>query len=131
VAQLDPDPASPRSRQTYAHEIVHACLAATGHWPAWFHEGLAQKLSGETLAGPKKTVLKQLAQAKQVPGLMALGQSWSRMSSGHAAMAYAMALYGVELFYEHHKEYGIRNLIRNPGQLPRIAADLDSRMRAE
>jgi hypothetical protein len=51
------------------------------------------------------------------------------MSSGHAALAYTAALYAVELFYEHHAAYGIRNLIRNPDQLPRIMMDLDARFR--
>ncbi|MBM3787455.1 MAG: hypothetical protein FJW30_24115 [Acidobacteria bacterium] len=129
VASMDGAPGGPAARRTYAHEIVHACLAATGRWPAWFHEGLAQKLSGETLSAPRKAAIREMAKVNQLPGLMALGQSWSRMSSGHAAMAYATALYGVELFFEHHKDYGIRNLIRNPDQLERIAASLDALLR--
>ena len=36
-------------RRVFAHEATHACLATTGKWPAWFHEGVAQSLSGDTL----------------------------------------------------------------------------------
>jgi len=53
------------------------------------------------------------------------------MSSGHAAMAYAVSLYAIELFYQHHKEYGIRNLLRNPDQLDRIMTSLDGHLRAK
>jgi len=38
------------TRQVFAHELVHACLANIGSWPAWLHEGLAQKLSGEPVS---------------------------------------------------------------------------------
>jgi hypothetical protein len=40
VALLEKTPGD-LTRQTFAHEIVHACLAQTGEWPAWLHEGLA------------------------------------------------------------------------------------------
>jgi len=51
------------------------------------------------------------------------------MSSGHAAMAYATSLFAVELFYQHHAAFGIRNLLRNPDQLDRVMTDLDRRLR--
>jgi len=129
VAVPDGDPAGPQTRRALAHELVHACVAATGNWPAWLHEGLAQRLSGETLPEPRRLAIKTVAQANGLPKLRNLSQSWSRMSSGHAAMAYATSLYAIELFYKHHAEYGIRNLLRNPTQLDRIMEDLDTRLR--
>src|SRR6185369_16932074 len=34
-------------RRALAHETTHACLSMLGKWPSWFHEGLAQRLSGD------------------------------------------------------------------------------------
>lgn len=129
VALMESDPAGPATRRALAHEVVHACVAATGNWPAWLQEGLAQKLSGETLSEPRRAALRAVAKANGIPKLSAFSQTWSRMSSGHAALAYATALYAVELFYEHHAAYGVRNLLRDPGQLPGIMTDLDARLR--
>ncbi len=127
VAVLEGDPAV--TRRALAHELVHACLAGIGTWPAWLHEGLAQKLSGETLAEPRKAAIRAVAAQNALPHLKNLSQSWSRMSSSHAAMAYATSLYAVELFYQHHASFGIRNLLRNPDQLDRVMTDLDRRLR--
>ncbi|MBI2685191.1 MAG: hypothetical protein HYX27_02670 [Acidobacteria bacterium] len=129
VALLEVDPAGPNMRRALAHELVHACVAATGNWPAWLHEGLAQKLSGETLSEPRRTAIRAAAQQDGVPKLANLSQTWSRMSAGHAAMAYATSLFAVELYYQHYAAYGIRNLLRNPDQLARVMTELDSRLR--
>jgi len=129
VALLESDPNGALTRRAFSHEIVHACLAGAGNWPAWFHEGLAQKLSGETLSAPKRASIRAMAKANELPKLGVLGQNWSRMSAGHAAMAYAMSLDAIDLFYEHHREYGIRNLIQNPDQLERITVSLDTLLR--
>lgn len=129
AALLENDPGGALTRRTFAHELVHACLSATGNWPAWLHEGLAQKLSGEASSEPKRAAIRAAAKQNALPGLAALSQSWSRMSSGHAALAYATSLYAVELFYQHHAAFGIRNLLRNPEQLANIVTDLDRRLR--
>ena len=36
--------------RSLAHETAHACLTMLGHWPAWLQEGIAQKLSGDSLS---------------------------------------------------------------------------------
>lgn len=131
VAMIESDAGGALTRRTLAHETVHACLAALGNWPAWVHEGLAQRLSGESLSEPKRAAIRKAAQAETLPKLANLSQSWSRMSSGHAAMAYSVSLYAIELFYQHHQEYGIRNLLRNPDQLERIMTSLDGHLRAK
>jgi hypothetical protein len=115
-------------RRTFSHEIVHACLATLGNWPAWFHEGLAQRLSGERLAPLTRHQIESLARARAIPRLSAMGQDWSRMSERHASLAYALSLAAIELFEEHWGAYGIRNLLSNPGQLERITADLEKRL---
>ena len=115
-------------RRVLAHETVHACLAMTGRWPAWFHEGLAQRYSGEALPAAARAKIDGLAKEGKLPRLANLGQDWSRMSADHAALAYALSLRAVELFFEHHAALGIRNLLRAPEQMAAIVADLDRRL---
>ncbi len=129
IAATDQTQLDEATRRRFAHEIVHACLARLGDYPVWLHEGLAQKLSGETLTARQMAQVKQLAHAGQLPHLDHLTQTWSRMSTLHASIAYATALAAVELFYQYHAGLGARNLLRNPDLLPQIAADLDRRLR--
>ena len=129
VAVIEDGGAGAETRKRFAHELVHACLSSTGKWPAWLHEGLAQRLSGETLSPELRAEVRAAAQSGALPLLRQMNQNWSRLSAEHARLAYASALYAVELFYLHHKEFGIRTLVRNPEFLDRIAADIDQRMR--
>lgn len=128
VALLDDNSLGPRTRRALAHEVVHACLTSLGQWPAWLHEGLAQKLSGETLPPAAWHDIEEMVRAHQLPRLSNLHQDWSRMSTRHAAMAYAVALAAVELYLQNYHEYGLRNLINNPDRLPEITADLNRRL---
>ena len=66
-----------------------------------------------------------MARAGQLPRLEYLGQDWSRLDASHAAVAYAMSLVAVELFYENYGASAMRALVRNPEKLAAIAADLD------
>jgi hypothetical protein len=125
---LDKGPISARSRQVFAHELVHACLANIGSWPSWLHEGLAQKLSGEPLQPGVREAVKALAKAGKLPMLSGLGQGWGNKSTAEAQLAYGMALMAVDLFFEFHSGMGIRNLLNNPSALAAIAADLDKRL---
>ena len=129
VAVIEDGGAGAEARKRFAHELVHACLSSTGKWPAWLHEGLAQRLSGEALSPELRAEVKAAAQSGALPLLRQMNQNWSRLSAEHARLAYASALYAVELFYLHHKEFGIPTLVRNPEFLDRIAADIDQRMR--
>jgi len=129
VALLDDRSLGPETRRAFAHEIVHACLAELGHWPAWLHEGLAQKLTGDSLSPAQKERLRRLALAGELPKLARLSQTWSRMSARHASIAYDAALAAVELFFENYAGLGVRNLLRNPHLLPQITEDLDRRLR--
>ncbi len=53
IAWTDGAQIGPQMQRALAHELVHACLtsipAGSTPWPAWLQEGLAQKLSGDTL----------------------------------------------------------------------------------
>ena len=129
VAVLDQSRLGERTRRAFAHEIVHACLAGLGDYPVWLHEGLAQKLSGEVLTASQLARVKRLADAGQLPNLDNLSQTWSRMSTLHAAIAYNTALAAIDLFYQHYSGLGVRNLLRNPHMLPQITKDLDRRLR--
>ena len=122
-------PIGENTRRILAHEMVHACLASTGEWPAWLHEGLAQKYSGEVRAEAWRQRVHQMAREGTLPRLDRMSQTWSRMSSDHAAIAYTMALEAVNLIFMTYGEQGINNLARNPGWLPQLSAELDRRLR--
>jgi len=116
---------SAETRKVFAHEIVHACLASMGQWPSWLHEGLAQKLSGDSLIPAHKAMLKTAIKQGTLPKLENMSQNWSRMSAMHATIAYAYALSAVDLMMEQYRAYGIQNILRNPERLPQITAELD------
>ena len=128
VALLEPT-IGERTRQAFAHEIVHACLAQLGNWPGWLHEGLAQKLAGQTLEPADRALVQQMARARQLPALTHMGPTFSRMSARHAQAAYATALAATELLFQHYGLDGVRSLLQSPERLPQIAADLDRRLR--
>ncbi len=116
-------------RETFAHEFVHACLARRGPWPSWFHEGMAQKISGKTLGVQEREVLTQMNKANQLPTLAQLSGGWARLGSGQAAVAYAIALAAAQVLYQDEQDYGVRNLLNNPERLPAIAERIDTRLR--
>ncbi len=117
-----------RQEQVLAHETTHACLAMLGSWPSWLHEGMAQKLSGETLRPEARAQLAELAKSGQLPKLEALRQGWSGLDSKHAQLAYALALEAVEALYDNFGNDGVRNLMRNPERLAAVSAELDKRL---
>lgn len=129
VAVMDGQQLGEQTRRTFSHEVVHACMAQLGRFPQWLDEGLAQKLSGERLDGARLAQMRTLAASGQLPSLRNLSQTWSRMSTLHAAVAYSTALAAVELFYQHYSGLGVRNLLRNRHLIPQIEADLDRRLR--
>ena len=118
-----------KTRQVFAHELVHACLANIGAWPLWLHEGLAQRLSGEQAQPGVREAVKQLAKDGKLPKLAELGQAWGNKSTADAQLAYGVARTAVDLFYQYHAEFGVRNLMNNPAALPGITDDLDRRLR--
>jgi tetratricopeptide (TPR) repeat protein len=122
----------PAMQRALAHELVHACLtnipSGSTPWPAWLQEGLAQKLSGDTLSAGAREQLRQLAQAHAIPKLENLRQDWSRMSTQNAIAAYSLALAAANALYDNYASYGIRNILTNPERLPRITADLDAKL---
>src|SRR5580693_563837 len=82
IAWTDGNDVSPEMRRRLAHELVHACLtnlsAGSTPAPAWLQEGLAQKLSGDTLSAAERDRIRQLAENHQIPRLEDLRQNWSR-----------------------------------------------------
>jgi hypothetical protein len=116
-------------QRALAHELVHACLtgipSGSAPWPAWLQEGLAQKLSGDTLRPAVRDQLKQMAASHSIPRLENLAQDWSAMSTQNAVAAYNLALAAADALYDNYANYGIRNVLSNPDRLPHITADLD------
>lgn len=114
-------------RRVLAHEMAHACLAnISPNWPAWLHEGIAQKLSGDTLSAAEREQVRRMAASHSIPRLENMGQSWSRMNAQHARVAYNVALAAADLLFA---EYGdIRNVLASPERLPQITTDLDRQL---
>jgi len=117
-----------RQEQVLAHETTHACMAMLGEWPSWLQEGMAQKLSGETLPPAAKAQLADMAKAGQLPKLEALRRGWSGLNAQSARVAYTLALEAVDALYDNFGTDGVRNLMRNPERLPAISAELDKRL---
>lgn len=113
------------TRRTFAHELVHACLHELGTWPSWLHEGLAQKFSGGTLPPYVRQSIETMRKAKQLPKLRQLGQNWSRMSSEHARVAYALAYFAAEKLIELRASTGLSNVLRNPSGIAQIEEELE------
>jgi tetratricopeptide (TPR) repeat protein len=132
VAWTDGSQIGPQMQRALAHELVHACLTSIPSgatpWPAWLQEGLAQKLSGDTLPPAVSARLRQLAETHAIPKLENLQQNWSRMSTQNALAAYSLALAAADALYDNYASYGIRNILTNPQTLPRITADLDAKL---
>lgn len=115
-------------RRTLAHETAHACLAMLGRWPSWLHEGIAQYVSGATLAPESRERIAMLARTRKLPTLDGLGDDWSKFDADQARVAYDVALYAVEIFNRDFGTYGLRNLLNNPAKLPYYTAELDKRL---
>jgi hypothetical protein len=118
----------PQLRETFAHEIVHACLAQMGQFPAWFHEGLAQRLSGERMNSAQRSAVREALRAGRLPGLHKLGDGWSGLSAESAREAYTMALAAVEELEAWRGLDGIRSLARDPWSVRRLAEELNGRL---
>ena len=132
IAWTDGTQMTAQTRRALAHEMVHACLSqmpsGKGLWPAWLQEGLAQKLSGDTLDPASRAQLRDLARTHQLPSLTNLRQDWSRLSVENARLAYNLALAAADALYANYSGYGIRNVLNAPERLPQIAADLDTKV---
>lgn len=132
IAWTDGSQIGPQMQRALAHELVHACLTSipsgSSPWPAWLQEGLAQKLSGDTLPANVREQLRQLAETHAIPKLENLRQNWSRMSTQNAYAAYSLALAAADALYDNYANYGIRNILNNPETLPRITAELDGKL---
>jgi len=119
-------------QRALAHELVHACLmsmpSGSNPWPAWLQEGLAQKLSGDTLNPSAREQLRQFAVTHHIPRLEDLGPDWFGMTRQDAITAYNLALAAADTLYDDYPGPGIRKLLANPDALPRITSDLDNKL---
>ena len=116
-------------RRSLSHEFVHACLTRRGSWPGWFHEGVAQHLSGVRLTREKRALLRQAHEANGLPKLDELGIGWMSMHASEAEIAYLLGLAAAEILYR--DPFRVRNLLANPSRLPELAAVLDKQIRGE
>jgi hypothetical protein len=122
----------PRMQRALAHELVHACLmtlpSGSGPWPVWFQEGLAQKLSGDTLPLSAHEQLRELAATHAIPRLEGLSQDWFLMPRRQAVAAYNLSLAAADALFDDYAGNGIRRILTNPELLPQITASLDAKL---
>lgn len=128
VPVFDPQVLDQGMLRSLAHETTHACLTMLGQWPAWLQEGIAQKLSGDSLTAAQTKKINEWVREGKLPRLSNLKQDWSRLDAEHAAAAYALSLAAVELLWKDAGDDGVRNLLRNPDQLPQVTAELDRKL---
>jgi hypothetical protein len=114
-----------RARQVLAHELVHACLAQMGSYPVWLHEGLAQRLSGETGSNQYRPAVLAALKTKKMPGLRGMRGSFAGMNEAAAPLAYSYSLLAVDTMMDRYRAYGIQNLLRNPELLDSVEAEID------
>ncbi|MGA2879509.1 MAG: hypothetical protein ABSG13_11200 [Bryobacteraceae bacterium] len=119
-------------QRALTHELVHACLmsipSGSAPWPAWLQEGLAQKLSGDTLQPSVRQELRKRAAAHAITRLENLGEDWSSMPKQRAVDAYHLALAAADALYDHASSDGLLEVLANPDFLPAIAAKLDAEL---
>ncbi|MEZ5398324.1 MAG: tetratricopeptide repeat protein [Bryobacteraceae bacterium] len=127
VAMLEPTPGT-ETRRAFSHEIVHACLARTGQWPAWLHEGLAQYLSGDRPGAAERGIVREMARARALPALEQMSGGWSRLSAQHAQAAYAAALVAADQMYARLGVAGVRSLLQSPERLGQVSRQVDGWM---
>jgi hypothetical protein len=96
---------SRETRAALAHELVHACLARSGRYPRWFHEGMAQRWSGER---PGDVLVEEVKGLRSEPVLGA--------SPREAQVFYAWAWWRVDQLYRRHGAYSVREALAR-GQL--------------
>lgn len=125
VALFESGQMGPETRKTFAHEIVHACLHSLGAYPAWLHEGMAQRLSGETLPDTQRQTVTQMASSGQLPKLTQLGQNWSGLTPAQAGAAYAYARVAVDTLFDKYQGIGIVNILRSPALLQQATAGVE------
>lgn len=122
----------PRMQRALAHELVHACLmnlpSGADPWPVWLQEGLAQKLSGDSLNPSARQQLRELAITHGIPRLEDLDQDWFSLPEQDAVAAYNLALAAADTLYEDYTDHGIRDILTNPEVLPEITADIDAKL---
>jgi hypothetical protein len=128
VPVFDPKVLDKSMLRSLEHETAHACLTMLGHWPAWLQEGIAQKLSGDTLTSSQMKKVNEWVREGKLPRLSNLKQDWSRLDAEHAAAAYALSLAAAELLWQDSGDDGVRNLLRNPERLPQVTAELDRKL---
>jgi hypothetical protein len=128
VPLFDPKVVDRGMLRALAHETTHACLTMLGRWPAWLQEGIAQKLSGDSLTAAQTKKINAWVREGKLPRLSNLKQDWSRLDAEHAAAAYALSLAAAELLWMDWGDDGVRNLLRNPDRLPQVTAELDRKL---
>ena len=95
------------------HEMVHSFVhrVSEGRCPVWLNEGLAQMLSGDTLARPGPTLAQLYAASRQIP-LRQLEDSFMGLAPPFVAVAYAESLAAVLMIQDQYGAYQLPQLLK-------------------
>ncbi len=104
---LEPGGSVESARPGLAHELVHACLARNGRFDRWFHEGMAQRWSGERTDA---ALLRAASARPEMPDFS--------KSTEEAHLFYAWCRLAVDRLYSVHGDSGVRLMLRNPSSVP-------------
>ncbi len=103
---------TPGLRQLLVHEYTHAVVRAIArHVPTWLNEGLAQYFEGREIGSRQKDMLRQLAQAGNLPALAALEGSFMGLNGPQAAYAYLVSLSVVRHMIDQYGMYRIKMVL--------------------
>jgi hypothetical protein len=102
---------TPALRATLIHELTHAFIAALPQGcPAWFNEGVAQVMEGES-AAPLRRTLEQLKQTNRLVPLRNLQESFAKLPEATADIAYSESLSATDYLVKQHGKGSIRAIL--------------------
>ncbi|MBK7860594.1 MAG: hypothetical protein IPJ65_18745 [Archangiaceae bacterium] len=101
-------------QQTLRHELVHIALGRLGtRWPRWFHEGFAQKLTGErNFSIEHYTTLARAVSSDRIFKFDDLTAGFPDTASD-VEIAYAQSAAFVEFLYDRHDRAAFGSLVDN------------------
>lgn len=102
-----------RLPQVLLHELVHIFLGIKFpnlHIPAWLHEGLAQRLSQESLTMDEQVLIANALYGNKLTNLMSLDSLFS-FSTVKARIGYALARSAVDYFLKNYSSQDLLGII--------------------
>ncbi len=118
---------TPGLRKLLYHEYTHAVVRTiTSRVPTWLNEGLAQYFEGREIDGRRMEMLRQIAQAGQLPPLSNLEGSFLELDANQAMVAYLISLSSVRYMIDSFGVYRVKGILEEMAE----GADTDTAIRS-